>query len=83
MQKKNIGIKLLKIAAGILFLIIAYLFWEESIYTWLCEEESNAPSCHVAGLINEKNDFQSKADDYFKMACELGYEISCNKIKGN
>jgi TPR repeat protein len=73
-------IRLLKIIAGILFLVIAYFYWEEDIYLWSCEEESVASSCYIVGLINEKNDFQSKADDFYSRACDMKYELACKKI---
>jgi len=80
LNRTDRSIKLLKIIAGIIFIIIGYYYWEEDIYVWSCEEESVASSCHIVGLINEKKKYQSKADDYFKRACDMKYNLACKKL---
>jgi hypothetical protein len=73
--------KLLIIVGIITLLVILYRFYKIEVYTYVCEEESNAPGCYVLskelGHIGEK----SKAQRYLKISCDLKYERACKELK--
>ena len=68
------------IFASILFLVILYMNYKINLYTFFCEQESNAPACFVLSKELSESGNASKAQRYLKISCDMKYEIACDKL---
>ncbi|OIQ19014.1 MAG: hypothetical protein BM556_06940 [Bacteriovorax sp. MedPE-SWde] len=68
----------------IIFLIFStalYFRYELELYTYLCEEESNAPACFVLYKEYSEREMSLPAKRYLKVSCEKEYELACNELE--
>jgi len=59
------------------FFTALYAIYKEDVYIWFCENEGNAASCTVVGMINEKNKYLDSARFYYQKSCNGEYALGC------
>lgn len=69
--------KPLFILAIIGLIILLFLIYQNSIYRWSCEEESNSASCYFVGKNAQKNAHAAEAIKFFTRSCDLNYGLGC------
>lgn len=74
-------LKLILFASILLLLITLYSVFKEEIYTWSCHNENVESSCAVVGIINLEKGHTDTAKEYFNKACDMKYQIACDKLK--
>jgi hypothetical protein len=58
-----------------------YWYYELEFYTYLCENEENAPACYVLNEQYEKRGLPNRGQRYLEISCNLKYERACNLIE--
>jgi hypothetical protein len=56
---------------------LLFLIYEDSIYKWSCETESNSASCYFVAKNAERNGWQIEREKYYLKSCNLNYGLSC------
>jgi TPR repeat protein len=83
-EKRKISHNTLKLLLIVSIAILAatlYSLFKEEIYTWSCHNENVESSCMVVGMINQDKGHDDTAREYFTKACEMKYQLACDRLK--
>lgn len=56
---------------------LLFLIYEDSIYKWSCENESNSASCYFVAKNAERNGWHVEMEKYYTKSCNLNYGLGC------
>ena len=57
-----------------------YLQYKRSIFTYICENERNAPGCYLLYLEYKDSD-KTKSQRFLETSCGLKYELACKEVQ--
>ncbi len=72
--------KPLLILCGFAIIVLLFLLFQESIYRWSCERESNSASCFFVGKGAIESGNIDEGLRFLNKSCDLDYGLSCFEI---